>query len=73
MEKGTPNTFKAGYWFGVSAGKRQTIEMVDKDILDKIVYIGEEIPESLTTDKRSKFVLLGNPEEFITNLKEKLK
>lgn len=42
--------------------KEKTVEQA---ILDKILYIGEEIPESLVNDKRPKFVVLGTPQELI--------
>lgn len=42
--------------------KKKTIEQA---LLDKLLYIGNEIPEALAKDKRSKFILLGNPQEFM--------
>jgi hypothetical protein len=42
--------------------KLKTVRQV---ILDKILYIGDEIPEVLMKDKRAKFILLGTPQEFI--------
>lgn len=36
-----------------------------QSIQERILYIGEEIPESLMKDKRPKFILLGTPQEFI--------
>lgn len=38
---------------------------LEQAILDKIVYIGEEIPQSLVNDKRPKFIVLGTPQELI--------
>ena len=41
---------------------------VEKALLNKIHYIGEEIPESIAKDKRKKFVLLGTPKELIDEI-----
>ena len=38
---------------------------VEQAILDKILFIGEEIPLRLANDKRPKFVVLGCPQELI--------
>ena len=32
---------------------------------DRILYIGNEIPETLMSDKRDKFIILGSPQEVI--------
>jgi len=32
---------------------------------NKILYIGNEIPEALMNDPRAKFIVLGNPQEII--------
>lgn len=42
---------------------------VEQALLEKIVYIGNEVPTTLTTDKRPKFVVLGTPQEFIDETK----
>lgn len=34
-------------------------------LLNKILYVGSEIPEALIEDKREKFVLLGTPQELL--------
>ena len=51
------------------------MKTVEKSMLDRILYIGNEIPESLMTDKRDKFILLGCPQDIINevggNLKDK--
>jgi len=44
---------------------KQTIEEL---IQDRILYIGNEIPQSLCEDKRDKFVLLGIPAIFIEEI-----
>ena len=44
---------------------KQTIEEL---IQDRILYIGNEIPQSLCEDKRDKFVLLGIPAVFIQEI-----
>lgn len=43
---------------------------IEQAILDKILYIGDEIPKSLWNDKRAKFVVLGSPQELIDETKE---
>ena len=43
----------------------------EQAIRDKILYIGNEIPESLMSDKRSKFIVLGTPQEFIDETSKK--
>lgn len=40
-------------------------------ILDKILYIGEEIPDGLTSDNRPKFIVLGTPQELIDEVESK--
>ena len=42
--------------------------ILEKALLDRILYIGEEVPEFFTTDKRPKFILLGTPQELISYL-----
>ena len=41
------------------------MKTLEQAILDKILYIGEEIPKAVAEDKRPKFVLLGTPQELI--------
>ena len=41
------------------------METLEKAIQDKILYIGDEIPDTLMTDMRSKFIVLGTPQELI--------
>ena len=48
---------------------KRTIEQV---LLNKLLYIGDEIPNGVNKDKRSKFVLLGNPRQFINEITDKL-
>ncbi len=38
---------------------------IEQSILDRIVYIGNEIPIGVAGDKRDKFVLFGCPQEVI--------
>jgi len=47
------------------------MKKLEQLLLNKIVYIGDEIPQSLTKDKRPKFVLLGTPKELIDEFGEK--
>ena len=42
----------------------------EQAIRDKILYIGNEIPEGLISDKRPKFIVLGTPQEFIDETSE---
>jgi hypothetical protein len=42
----------------------------EQAIIEKILYVGEEIPESLLSDKRPKFILLGTPRDFIDETTE---
>ena len=43
-------------------------EEIEEILREKILYIGNEIPENFTTDKRSKQLYLGYPQEFIDKL-----
>ena len=43
-------------------------EKVREETLERILYIGNEIPEGLMNDKRAKFVLLGTPQDFLDKL-----
>jgi hypothetical protein len=53
------------------------MKTINQAILDKILYIGNEIPSSLISDGRSKFIVLGTPQELIDEvgggLKDKTK
>ena len=53
---------------GWSAREKELIKKVEQQMLDRILYIGEEVPKALVKDSRSKFILLGNPGEFLDNL-----
>ena len=46
---------------------------VEQALLYKILYIGNEIPEALMKDKRSKFIILGTPQEIINETKSNIK
>ena len=41
---------------------------IEQNILDRILFIGDEVPEFFTTDKRMKFILLGTPQNLIDEL-----
>lgn len=41
------------------------MKTVTQALLDKILYIGEQIPEDIAKDSRTKFVVLGTPQELI--------
>lgn len=38
---------------------------VEESLRNRIVYVGNEIPEAVANDKRDKFVLLGYPQQVI--------
>lgn len=46
------------------------MKTTEQAMQEKILYIGNEIPESLMSDKRAKFILLGTPQEFIDETSE---
>jgi len=43
---------------------------LEQAILDKILYIGNELPEAVANDERDKFVLLGSPVELIEEVED---
>jgi hypothetical protein len=43
---------------------------IEELLLQRIMYIGNEIPSTLTKDGQSKFVLLGNPLDLINEILE---
>jgi hypothetical protein len=51
----------------IDTGEQVTREpkTVEEAISNKILFIGYQIPSGLFSDKRSKFVVLGTPQEFI--------
>jgi len=49
---------------------KKEIKTTEQALRAKILYIGDEIPESLMTDKRPKFIVLGSPQEFIDETSE---
>lgn len=42
---------------------------VEQAIQDKILFIGNKMPSIFLTDKRSKFMVLGSPQEMIDECK----
>ena len=44
----------------------KTMETIKQAILDKILFIGNEIPNDVANDARPKFVVLGTPQELIS-------
>jgi len=42
---------------------------LEQAMLNKILYIGNEIPKSIMEDDRPKFILLGTPQELIDEVK----
>lgn len=45
-----------------------TQEKLEQLFLERILYIGNEIPESLVEDKRDKFILLGTPQDLVSEV-----
>lgn len=46
------------------------MKTTEQAIREKILYIGDKIPESLLADERPKFIVLGTPQEFIDETSE---
>lgn len=46
------------------------MKTIEQALQDKILYIGDQIPESLMLDERPKFIVLGTPQEFIDETTE---
>ena len=44
---------------------------LEQALLDRILYIGKEIPEGLMEDSREKFILLGTPRQLIDEVESK--
>lgn len=45
--------------------REETIEEVEANLRDRVMYIGEEIPDAVAEDKRTKTVYLGFPAEHL--------
>lgn len=45
---------------------------LEEIFMNRILFIGDEVPEFFTTDKRSKSIYLGTPQEMIDELKSHL-
>jgi len=41
------------------------MKTIEQSLQDRILYIGNEIPESIAKDNRPKFIILGSPQEVI--------
>ena len=46
------------------------MKTIQEVLLERILYIGDEIPESLIKDKRQKFIILGTPQEVIDEVNQ---
>ena len=46
------------------------MKTIEESLLERILYIGEEIPETLIKDKRPKFIILGTPQEVIDETRQ---
>lgn len=46
------------------------MKTTEQALREKILYIGDKIPESLLEDTRPKFIVLGTPQEFIDETSE---
>jgi hypothetical protein len=44
------------------------VSRVEQCLLNRILFIGNEVPEFFTTDKRPKFIILGVPQDFINEV-----
>lgn len=55
----------------ISNKEREAQQKLEEALLQKILYIGEELPESVATDPRPKFVVLGTPNELLTGVNHK--
>ena len=60
-------SYKLGVKHGRESLKEELLGKVEKQILDKIYYIGSELPQ-VKEDVRDKFVLLGTPADFLDEL-----
>lgn len=54
-----------------SEAKREVLKQVEAEMLDKIYYIGNELPQ-VKADVRDKFVLLGYPSKFLEDVSKRL-
>ena len=48
--------------------EEEMVKSFSDEMRDRILYIGDEIPDSLAKDKRDKFILLGIPDEVINKI-----
>ena len=46
---------------------------LEQELLNRILYIGDKLPEDVANDPRPKFVVLGTPQELIDSLKKETK
>src|SRR3990167_1574862 len=51
----------------ISETREEMVKIVEAQMLDKIYYIGDELPQ-VKQDVRTKFVLLGTPADFLKSL-----
>ena len=49
-------------------GAEEVLKIVEAEMLDKIYFIGNELPQ-VKEDARDKFVLLGYPQKFLDGIK----
>jgi hypothetical protein len=61
---------KSGFVKWATNKQKQPFSKLEEVILDKLVYVGENIPETIVNDKFTKFVLLGTPSQFIRDIKD---
>ena len=50
--------------------REETYKAIEAEMLDKIYYIGTELPQ-VEQDKRDKFVVLGYPAQFLRNARSR--
>ncbi len=46
---------------------------IDELPRDRILFIGEQVPESLATDSNPKYILSGVPQELLDDIKSLIK
>ena len=46
------------------------MKKLEQAILDRIYFIGDNIPDAVAKDTRKKFVLFGTPQDLIDDVEE---
>ena len=69
MSQTASSCHKKEYDPGVRSGQANKKKTIEESLRDRILYIGNEIPEALANDLRDKFILLGCPQDVIDETK----